>query len=186
MHGILNLLNDNIGSLTAIDACENIMSLVKLGNRHKITGTLWYETDKQCEESCWYHLGTEHIAPSYLNSPWVAVRHKTVHTLTNALNNRLGVLTKYHEVDKINYKLAEDDSKLVPADKHTTNLIRSYLTDVHRTDGRCQAYANTTDDTIDIESNKEFKYRHATIKEKHLRIHTAQGRDKEENTCDDK
>ena len=105
--------------------------------------------------------------------------------LTHLLYERLDVVAQDEEVDEVNHQLTEDDGKLVPRDEHASDVRGSHLADVHRADGRGQTYADTTDDAVDVEHDEQRVGGFAVVEEQELWIHRAEGRDEEEDTCDD-
>ena len=95
------------------------------------------------------------------------------------------MIAQDEEVNEIDHQLTKDNGKLVPTDKHTTDIGRRHLTDIHRTDGRGKSHADTADHPIYIKGNKQRIGRESVFKKQKLRIHRAEGRDKEEETRND-
>ena len=81
--------------------------------------------------------------------------------------------TQDKEVDEIDHQLTEDDGKLVPAHQHTADMRGRYLSYIHRTDGGCQSHTYTTDDTVDIEHDKQRERGLALLEKDKLRIHAS-------------
>lgn len=65
------------------------------------------------------------------------------------------MIAQYEEIHKIHNQLSEDNSKLVTAHQHTTDVRRSHLTDIHRTDGRGESNTNTAYHTIEIKHDEQ-------------------------------
>ena len=59
------------------------------------------------------------------------------------------------EIDKIDHQLTEDDSKLIPTNQHTTYITWCDFSNIHRTNSRSHTNTNATQDTIDVENNKQ-------------------------------
>ena len=59
------------------------------------------------------------------------------------------------EIDKIDHQLAEDDSKLIPTYQHATYITWCDFSNIHRTNSRSHTNTNATQDTIDVENNKQ-------------------------------
>ena len=59
------------------------------------------------------------------------------------------------EVDEVDHELSEYDSELVPADEHAADAGGSDFADIHGADGGSKAYADTADDTVNVEDNEE-------------------------------
>lgn len=95
------------------------------------------------------------------------------------------MIPKNEEVDEINHQLTEDDSKLVPADQHTTDVARRNLTDIHRTYSRCQTHTDTANHTIEVEHDEKRKIRFALWQHQRLRTHRSPCRDEEHHTRKD-
>ena len=180
--GFLDVLQDLLGLLAAVYLRQNAESLVVLANHHQIAWSLWNEADEQSEEACGYCLGTEHIAPTRGHRP-LGSGIDGSDALTHFLHQRLNVVAKDEEVDEVNQQLTEDNGKLVPRNKHTANIRRCNLANIHRADGRSQTYTDTTDDTIDVEHDEQREARSAVLEEQKLRFHASQCRDEEQHTC---
>ena len=63
------------------------------------------------------------------------------------------------EIDKIDHQLTEDDSKLIPTYQHTTYITWCDFSNIHRTNSRSHTYTDTTQDTIEVENDKQSPVR---------------------------
>ena len=124
MHGLLDFIENDVRLVLAIDTCQNMLRRIKLTYGNEVTRTLWHEADKDSKESCRYHFGAKHIAPACSDSPGVAMRQYFINTHANTLYLRHFVVAEDKEINEIDNQLTEDNSKLVPANEHTTYLIR--------------------------------------------------------------
>ena len=180
-HRVLDILQD-LGSLgRTVDLREDTQRLLILANAHKVTRCLRNETDQQGKKSSGYSLTTEHIAPTCGHCP-LCSRIDGCQSLTHLLNERLDMIAQDEEVNEIDHQLTKDNGKLVPTDKHTTDIGRRHLTDIHRTDSRGKSHANTTNHPIYIKGDKQRIGRNTVFKKEELRIHRAKGRNEKENS----
>ena len=89
------------------------------------------------------------------------------------------------EVDEVHHQLTKDNGELVPRHEHASDVRGSHLTDIHRTDGRSQSHADTTNHTIDVEHDEQRVGRSTMLEEHKLRLHRSEGGDEEQQTGDD-
>ena len=186
LHGdcLLDVLQNLLGLRRTVDLRQDAQSLLVLTNHHQITRSLGNEADEQGEETCGHSLGSEHIAPTRSDSP-LCSGIDGGNTLTHFLNKRLDVFTENEEVDKVDNQLTEDNGKLVPGNKHASDIRGCYLTDIHGADGRCQTDTDTADNTIDVEHDEQRKCGSSVLKEQKFWIHATKSRDEEEDTSYD-
>ena len=75
------------------------------------------------------------------------------------------------EIDKIDHQLTEDDSKLIPTYQHATYITWCDFSNIHRTNSRSHTNTNATQDTIEVENNKQSPVWFSLWQDVALRFH---------------
>ena len=153
-HRVLDILQDLLSLQAAVDLGQDTLGLLVLADRNEITRGLRHKADEQCEESCRHSLRSEHVAPACGHRP-LGCGIDGSQALTHLLHQRLDMVAQDEEVHKVDHQLTEDDGELVPRDEHTSYIRRRHLADIHRADGRSQAYSDTADHTIEVEHDEK-------------------------------
>ncbi len=94
------------------------------------------------------------------------------------------MLAEDEEVDKVYYKLTEDDGKLVPRHEGASHVGGCHLGDIHGADGRGQTHTDAAEYTVYVKHYEQRSRGLAILEEQKFRIIAADGRKEKEDAGD--
>ena len=170
MSSSFNIIKNFLCFCLTIDLFKDRISLFILLYQYKITRSLGNKEQQQTEESCRESFRTEHVTPSFINSPHIRFSTNRQYTGCIFQNNRILMVAHNQEIHEVYYQHTEDDSKLVTRYKRSTNIRRSNFSNIHRTDCRSQSNTDTAQNTIQIKSNQQIHVRLSIFEKQDFRI----------------